>query len=141
VRYRRPGSPTIAFDKRHVFFIIGLAVYLTDHFEAIQMSPKPTTKLIDALSVRNHLGEVMEEVEKGNTRFLVSRRGKPKVVILGVQDYLKNIVKQPELLTRIQLSAETAGQAEIGDQEIEVEIAAYRKEKRGNSKGRGKKAC
>lgn len=105
------------------------------------MSRKPTTKLIDALSVRTHLGEVMEEVEKGNTRFLVSRRGKPKVVILGVQDYLTNIAKQPELLTRIQLSAERAGQADISDQEIEAEVAAYRKEKRANPKGRGKKAC
>jgi prevent-host-death family protein len=105
------------------------------------MSPKPTTKLIGALSVRTHLGEVMEEVEKGNTRFLVSRRGKPKVVILGVQDYLKNIVKQPELLTRIQRSAEKAGQADMSEQEIEAEIAAYRKEKRPNPKGRGKKGC
>lgn len=39
------------------------------------------TKLIDALSARTRFGELMEEAEKGKTRFLVSRRGKPKVVI------------------------------------------------------------
>lgn len=87
------------------------------------------TKLIDALSVRTHLGEVMEEVEKENIRFLVSRRGKPKVVILSVEDYLKNIVKQPALLTRVQLSAEAAGKTGITDHEIEGEIVSYRKEK------------
>jgi hypothetical protein len=32
-------------------------------------------------------------------------KGKPKVVILGVEDYLRNIVKQPEILTTIQLSS------------------------------------
>ena len=62
------------------------------------MPTKPMTKLIDALSVRTRLGEVMEEAEKENTRFLVSRRGKPVVVILGVEDYLRNVVKKNELL-------------------------------------------
>ena len=64
------------------------------------------TKLIDALSVRTHLGEVMEEAQKENTRFLVSRRGKPAVVILGVEDYLRNIVKKNELLAEIQIRSQ-----------------------------------
>jgi prevent-host-death family protein len=52
------------------------------------MPKKAMTKLIDALSVRTRPGQVMEEAEKENIRFLVSRRGKPAVVILGVEDYL-----------------------------------------------------
>ena len=36
------------------------------------------TELIDALSARTHLGEVMKEAEKESTRFLVSRWGKPQ---------------------------------------------------------------
>jgi len=51
----------------------------------------------------------MEEAEREKTRFLVSRRGKPKVVILSVEDYLKNVVKQPEILATIQLSVQKAG--------------------------------
>jgi hypothetical protein len=39
----------------------------------------------------------------------VSRRGKSKVVILRVEEYLKNIVKQPEILATIHLSAQKAG--------------------------------
>jgi len=93
------------------------------------MSPKPVTRLIDALSVRTRFGEVMEEAEKENVRFLVSRRGKPKVVILSVEDYLRNIVKQPRLLTSIQLSAEAAGKAGLTEQQIEAEVADYRKQK------------
>ncbi|SPJ14514.1 Prevent-host-death family protein [Syntrophobacter sp. SbD2] len=98
------------------------------------MPTKPTTKLIDALSVRTRLGEVMEEAEKENTRFLVSRRGKPAVVILGVKDYLKNIVKKNELLAEIQLGAKKAGLDKITDKEIDSEILSYRRSKKQNKK-------
>ncbi len=88
------------------------------------------TKLIDALSARTNFGKVMKEAEKKETRFLVSRRGKPKVVILSVEDYLKNIIKQPKVLTEIQLSAKKAGLDKMTEQEIEVEISSYRKSKK-----------
>jgi len=90
---------------------------------------KSKTKLIDALSARTHFGGLMKEAEKGKTRFLVSWRGKPNVVILGVEDYLRNIVKQPEILTAIQLSANKAGLDKMSDEDIEAEISAYRRSK------------
>jgi len=88
------------------------------------------TKLIDALSARTHFGKLIKEAEEKNMRFLISKRGKPMVVILGVEDYLKNIVKESSLLTKIQINAQKAGLDQIGDKEIEVEIAAYRKTKK-----------
>lgn len=91
------------------------------------MEKEPMTKLIDALSARTHFGEVMEKAEKGNTRFLVSRRGKPKVVILSVEDYMKNIVKQPDILASIQLDAKKGGLDEMSGSEIEAEISNWRK--------------
>ena len=60
------------------------------------------TQLIDALSARTHFGEVMQRAEQENIRFLVSRRGKPTVVIMSVDDYLKNVLKKPKLLAEIQ---------------------------------------
>jgi prevent-host-death family protein len=87
------------------------------------------TKLIDALSARTHLGEVMDEAQKENTRFLVSRRGKPAVVILGVEDYLRNIVKKDGLLAEIQLGAKKAGLDKLTEKEIESEIRSYRRSK------------
>jgi prevent-host-death family protein len=94
------------------------------------MPKKSMTKLIDALSVRTRLGEVMEEAEKENTRFLVSRRGKPTVVILGVEDYLRNVVKKNELLAEIQFGAQKAGLDKITAKEIDAEISSYRREKK-----------
>jgi prevent-host-death family protein len=72
----------------------------------------------------------MDEVDADQVRFVVSRRGKAKVVIMSVRDYLTNVVKQPELLTRIQLSAQEAGLNKVSDEEIDTEIAAYRKAKK-----------
>jgi prevent-host-death family protein len=87
------------------------------------------TKLIDALSARVRFGEVMDEVEAKNTRFLVSRRGKPKAVLMSVDDYMRNILKERGLLAEIQLTAEEAGLSGLGEEEVETEIKAYRRAK------------
>lgn len=92
------------------------------------MLETPTTKLIDALSARTRFGELMESVEKKNVRYLVSRRGKAKVVILSVEDYLRNILKKPKLLDKIQLDAQKAGLDRMTDQEILAEIRSARAE-------------
>ena len=90
---------------------------------------KPMTKLIDALTARTRFGELMDEVDADQVRFVVSRRGKAKVVILSVRDYLKNVVKQPELLTTIQVSAQEAGLDKLTEAEIDAEIAVHRQAK------------
>jgi prevent-host-death family protein len=85
------------------------------------------TKLIDALSARTRFGELMKRAEKDNTRFLVSRRGKPKVVILSVEDYLQNIVKESRLLTEIQQESKGAGLDQLSDKKIQAEISGFSK--------------
>ncbi len=87
------------------------------------------TKLIDALSARVRFGEVMDEVEAKNTRFLVSRRGKPKAVLMSVEDYVRNILQERGLLAEIQLTAEEAGLSDLAEEEVEAEIKAYRRTK------------
>ena len=85
------------------------------------------TKLIDALTVRTRFGEIMETVEREQVRYVVSRRGKAKMVLMSVRDYLKNIVKKPNILVELQMDAKKAGRDTISDKEIDAEIAAYRK--------------
>lgn len=96
------------------------------------MKANNDTRLIDAFSARTHFGELMQLAEENNQRFLVSRRGKPKVVIMSVEDYLKNIIKQPEILTRIQISATKTGLDTMTEEEIEAEIREYRQLKKRN---------
>lgn len=98
------------------------------------MKAKSAVKTIEALEARVHFGSVMDEVEKKNTRFLVSRRGKPKIIMLSVTDYLKNILKDDNLLTRIHLKTKETGIDKISEEEIEEEIKAYRRERAGKKK-------
>ena len=92
------------------------------------------TKLIDALSVRTRLGELMEQAEKENVRFLVSRCGKPKVVILSVGDYLRNVVKKDQLLAEIQVNAQQSGLDKLSESEIEAEIQSSRRARKPSKK-------
>ncbi len=93
------------------------------------MENAPITKLIDALFARVHFGDIMAQAEKENSRFLVSRRGKPKVVILSIEDYLKNVIKQPELITTVHLIAKKAGLDKMTEEKIDKEIESYRESK------------
>jgi len=69
----------------------------------------------------------MNKAEKNKTRFLVSRRGKPTVVILSVADYMKNFVKKSHFLVEIQKYAMRAGLDKMTDAEINAEIQAVRR--------------
>lgn len=84
------------------------------------------TKSISALMARTQLGQILERVSKNKDRFLISKRGEAKAVILGVEDYLKNIVKQPEALTKLQKQAEKAGTNKLTLEEIDREIKVFR---------------
>lgn len=101
------------------------------------MKTKSAVKTIEALEARVRFGSVMAEVEKTNTRFLVSKRGKPKMIMLSVDDYLKNILKEDTLLTEIQFKAKESGLDKMTSKEIAAEIKAARKEK---SMAKGKRA-
>lgn len=49
------------------------------------------------------------------------------MVLMSVLDYLKNIVKKPDILLQLHMDAQKAGRDTISDNEIDTEIAAYRK--------------
>ena len=95
------------------------------------MKSANAVKTIEALEARIHFGSVMDEVEKKNTRFLVIKRGKPKIIMLSVTDYLENILKEDELLTSIHLKTKETGLDKISEEEIEKEILASRRKRAG----------
>ena len=85
------------------------------------------TKNISALIARTQLGQILERVKKNQDRFLISKKGEPTAVILSVEDYLKNIVKQPDVLTKLQKQAKKAGTNKLSLEDIDAEIKAFRK--------------
>jgi prevent-host-death family protein len=84
------------------------------------------TRNISALIARTQLGQILERVKKNQERFVISRKGEPTAVILSVEDYLRNVVKQPKVLTKLQQQARKAGTAKLTIEEIDAEIKTFR---------------
>jgi prevent-host-death family protein len=87
-------------------------------------------KSISALAARTQFGQIMRRASgKKQERFIVDKRGAPTVVIMGVEDFLKNIAPEPEVLASIRADAKKNKTSELSTQSIDREIAAYRKER------------
>jgi hypothetical protein len=71
----------------------------------------------------------MERASLKRERFLVTRNGEAKAVILGVEDFLEAVVKTPKSLARLQRQAAKRGARRLSLEEIETEIAAVRRAK------------
>ncbi|MBU1486881.1 type II toxin-antitoxin system Phd/YefM family antitoxin [bacterium] len=89
-----------------------------------------TTKTIPAFIARTQLGQILERASKDQNRFLISRRGQAAAVIMGIEDYLTNIIKQPEVLTKLQEQAAKSGASKLTLEEIDQEIASVRKKRK-----------
>lgn len=87
-------------------------------------------KTISALYARTQFGQIMEKASKNKTRFLVGKRGVPKILIMGVEDYIKSFGPVPEVITAIRRDAERNGTSKLTMRQIEKEIAAVRRKRR-----------
>lgn len=93
---------------------------------------KPMTLTMIGLNeARKDLSRLVKRAKDSNTRFLVSERGKPQAVVIGVDDFLKNILKKERasVIAEIQLEAKDKRLETISEKEIDREIRAYRKSK------------
>lgn len=87
-------------------------------------------KSITALAARTQFGQIMRRASgKKQERFLVEKRGEPTVIILGVEDFLKTIAPETEVLAAIRAESRKNKTDKLSMREIDREIAAYRKER------------
>jgi len=91
------------------------------------------TKKISALTARTQFGQIMNRAVERQERFLVDRRGEPAVIIMSVDDYLETIAPEDIALKNIRDEAKRAGLGKLTMEDIDAEIAAYRREKRVKS--------
>ena len=89
-----------------------------------------TLKMMGLDQARKELSRLVREAKKTNIRFLLSERGKPQAVVLGIDDFLKNVLKKERLsiIAEIQLEAKEKSLDKMTMKEIDREIKAYRKE-------------
>ena len=91
-----------------------------------------TTK-ISALTARTQFGQIMNRAVERQERFLVDRRGQPAVIIMSVNDYLETIAPEDIALKKLRDDAKRTGLSKLTMEDIDAEIAAYRREKREKS--------
>ncbi len=84
-------------------------------------------KVVSALTARTQLGAIMQRARENQERFIVDRRGEPQVVILSVEDYFRNVVKQPASLIRLQEEAKKRRLDKLSMNAIDREIRRIRK--------------
>lgn len=85
---------------------------------------------ISALTVEKEFDRIMSRAVEHRERFLVDWRGEPGVVIMSIDEYIRAIVPEHPALTAIHEESKRVGLDKITMEEIDEEIAAYRREKR-----------
>ncbi len=88
-------------------------------------------RVIGLDEARKNLSKIVQEANAGKTRYLLSARGKPKAVMIGVEDYLRNVLKRDRLtvIAEIQLEAKARGLDKLTMREIDKEIGTARRER------------
>ena len=88
---------------------------------------EPMTKQVSALLARTQFGQILERVSRNEERFLVTKNGQVKAVILGIEDFMESIAQTPETLATLQKQAQKSGAERLSLEDIEREIQAVRR--------------
>jgi prevent-host-death family protein len=88
-----------------------------------------TTQVIGLDQARQRLSGIVNGLDRGQLRYLVSSRGKPKAVLMSISDFLRTILRQKRaaIVVELQLEAKAKGLDKAAPREIQREIRAARR--------------
>jgi len=88
-----------------------------------------TTQIIGLDQARHRLSGLVNGLDRGQLRYFVSSRGRPKAVLMSISDYLTTILRQKRasVVVELQLEAKTKGLDKISSKEISREIRTARR--------------
>jgi prevent-host-death family protein len=95
------------------------------------------TKNVPALIARTHFGQILERASQNNERFVITKKGEAKAIILGVEDFLQAVENPPESLVELHKQAKRSGTYEMTLEETEKEIESVRGVKQKHPAKRG----
>ena len=86
---------------------------------------------ISAAKARSSLGQIIRRASgKNSERFVIGLRGGPKVIVMGLEDYLGLLVPVDPLMAEFHAISVANGNDKMTMEEIDAEIAACRAEQR-----------
>jgi hypothetical protein len=86
---------------------------------------------VSSAQARSNFGQIIRRASgKNSERFLIGLRGEPKVIVMGVEDYLSTIAPEQTLMAEMHAISKANGTDKMTMEEIDAEIAACRAEQR-----------
>ena len=96
----------------------------------MKTSPKAPPNVISALAARNRFGKILDEIAAHHRSFVIEKRGIPRAILLGIQDYIRLAAPEPEVLKRIGESSTRRGTSKLTPGQIDRVIKAARTNRR-----------
>ncbi len=84
---------------------------------------------IDEQTAEVQFKQVMDQAANNRQRFIIDRQDGSAVVIMSVQDYIRLAIPAPDWLQKAWKGAKERGIDTMTMEEIDAEIADYRREK------------
>ena len=91
---------------------------------------KPRSNVISALAARSQFGEILEKVDKQRLSFVIEKRGHPKAILMGIQDYVRLAAPEPEVLRRLGGASARRGTDKLTMRQIDSVIKSARASRR-----------
>ena len=97
---------------------------------AIKKSLNTASNVVSALTARSQFGRILDQVDKQRRSFVIEKRGSPKAVLLGVQDYIRLAAPEPDILKSIGEASVRRGTDKLTKRQIDRAIKAARTKRR-----------
>lgn len=101
---------------------------------ATSSNTKRIARVIPALTARTQFGQILKRAGQSKERFVVERRGEPGVVIMGIDEYLRNFMKPGCVVDEIHKYVRRKKLKPLSMAAINREIKLARGERRKNAK-------
>ena len=95
---------------------------------------RSVAQVVSALTARTQFGQILKRAGQNQERFVVGKRGEPQVVIMGIEEYLRNFAKPLPVVEEIRREAKAKGLDRLTMREINREIKRYRRERKHKQK-------
>jgi prevent-host-death family protein len=83
--------------------------------------------VITALDARSNFGRVLRRVEQEGRSVVIEKRGRPRAVLMSIQDYVRLAVPEPEVLRVIGVESRRKKTNKLSSAQIDRIIKAARR--------------
>jgi prevent-host-death family protein len=87
---------------------------------------KDASIVVSALHARANFGRLLRQVEDERRSLVIEKRGTPKAVLLGIRDYVRLAMPEPEVLRAIGEESRHKGTDKLTSRQIDRVIHAVR---------------